>query len=187
MFVNYFHYIYTSLNPQYPHIMKILKFESLILLLLVIFTSCSKDDSLATAAADYSINLNLAHETDWEMADAILVLINEHRVSVGLSTIERDQQQASAHAVKHTNYMIEMNQINHDNFSERSEALRQNGAIRVGENVAYGYSSALDVVFAWLQSPSHKLVIEGNFTHSGFGVIAKENGTYFFTQLFYSK
>ena len=48
--------------------MKILKFESLILLLLLIFTSCSKDDSLAVEPADYSINLNLAHETDWEMA-----------------------------------------------------------------------------------------------------------------------
>mgnify|MGYP000438985442 CR=1 FL=1 len=43
------------MNSKY----KILKFESLILLLLVIFTSCSKDDSLATEAADYSINLNM--------------------------------------------------------------------------------------------------------------------------------
>ena len=167
--------------------MKTFKISLLAIVLLLMTASCSKDDSLATEEADYSINLNLAHETDWEMADAILRLINEHRVSVGLATIERDQQHASAHAVKHTNYMIEMNRINHDNFGIRSEALKQNGAIRVGENVANGYTTAEDVVFAWLNSPSHKDVIEGNFTHSGFGVIPNENGTYFFTQLFYSK
>lgn len=155
--------------------------------LLLLVTSCSKDDSVAIEAADYSINLNLAQETDWEMADEILRLVNDHRASIGLSSIERDQQYASAHAVKHTQYMIEMNRINHDNFGQRSEALKQKGAIRVGENVANGYDTAEAVVYAWLHSPSHKDIIEGNYTHSGFGVIQNENGSYFFTQLFYSK
>ena len=167
--------------------MKTFKTSLLAIVLLFMVTSCSKDDSIAIDEADYSINLNLAHETNWELADEILVLINEHRTSLGLSSIERDQQYASAYAVKHTNYMIGMNRINHDNFGERSEALKQKGAIRVGENVANGYATAEDVVFAWLHSPTHKHVIEGNYTHSGFGVIPNENGTYFFTQLFYSK
>ncbi len=167
--------------------MKNLRTSLLAMTLLLLVTSCSKDDSVISEAADYSINLNLAQETDWEMADEILRLVNDHRASIGLSAIERDQQHASAHAVKHTKYMIDMNRINHDNFGERSEALKQNGAIRVGENVANGYSSAEDVVYAWLHSPSHKDIIEGNYTHSGFGVIQNENGSYFFTQLFYNK
>lgn len=167
--------------------MKTLKTSLLAIVLLFTVASCSKDDSIVTEEADYSINLNLAHETDWELADEILVLINEHRASVGLNSIERDQQYASAYAVQHTNYMIDMNRINHDNFGERSEALKQKGAVRVGENVANGYTNAEDVVFAWLHSPSHKDIIEGDFTHSGFGVIPNENGSYFFTQLFYSK
>ena len=149
-------------------------------------SSCTKDDSIVEEA-NYSIDLNLAQETDWLLADDILVLINEHRTSLGLSTIKRDQQYASAYAVDHTKYMIENNRVNHDNFGVRSAALKNNGAKRVGENVAYGYGSAEDVVYAWLHSPAHKDIIEGNYTHSGFGVIPNENGTYFFTQLFYSK
>ena len=154
---------------------------------MFLFTSCSKDDIETTEEANYSIDLNLAQETDWEVADEILVLINDYRVSVGLSTIQSDRQYASAYAVDHTDYMIDANKISHDNFNIRSAALKDKGAENVGENVAYGYSNAEDVVNAWLNSPSHKAIIEGDYTHSGFGVIPNENGTYYFTQLFYSK
>ncbi len=154
---------------------------------LFLFTSCSKDSVETTEEANYSIDLNLAQETDWQLADDILDLVNEHRVSLGLSTIKRDQQYASAYAVEHTKYMIDMDRINHDNFGIRSAALKDRGASSVGENVAFGYTSAEDVVIAWLNSPSHKDIIEGSYTHSGFGVIPNENGTFYFTQLFYSK
>ncbi len=167
--------------------MKTIRTSLLAMAFLFIVTSCSKDDGDTIEAANYSIDLNLAQETDWLIADDILVLINKHRVSIGLSKIERDQQYASAYAVAHTKYMIEMDRINHDNFSIRSAALKDRGAKIVGENVAYGYATAEAVVHAWLSSPSHKNIIEGNYTHSGFGVVPNSNGTYFFTQLFYSK
>lgn len=154
---------------------------------MFLITSCSKDEIETTQEANYSIDLNLAQETDWEIANQILVLINEHRTSVGLTTIQSDQQYASAYAVDHTKYMIEVNGINHDYFNIRSQALKDKGAQRVGENVANGYSSAEAVVNAWLNSPTHLAIIEGNYSHSGFGVIPNENGTYYFTQLFYSK
>lgn len=157
------------------------------MMLMFVVTSCSKDDSIATEEANYSIDLNLAQETDWKMADDILVLINEYRASIGLSSIQRDQQYASAYAVEHTKYMIDIDGVNHDDFAIRSAALKDRGAIRVGENVAYGYTSAESVVYAWLNSPTHKEIIEGNYTHSGFGVIPDSNGTFYFTQLFYSK
>ncbi len=157
------------------------------MVLMFMVASCSKDDSAALEEANYSIDLNLAQETDWLLADDILILINEHRASIGLSAIKRDQQYASAYAVDHTKYMIENKRVNHDNFGIRSAALKNNGAKRVGENVAYGYETAQDVVYAWLHSPAHKDIIEGDYTHSGFGVIPNENGTYFYTQLFYSK
>ena len=126
-----------------------------------------KTTGLANDETNYTIDLNLAQETDWLLADDILVLINEHRTSLGLSTIKRDQQYASAYAVDHTKYMIENNRVNHDNFGVRSAALKDNGAKRVGENVAYGYETAEDVVYAWLHSPTHKDIIEGDYTHSG--------------------
>ncbi len=153
--------------------------------LMCLLSSCSKDESVAIEEANYSINLNLALETDWKIADEILVLVNEHRVSVGLSEIIRDQQYASAYAVDHTLYMIDIDKINHDNFAYRSNALKERGAESVGENVAYGYTSAEEVVHAWLNSPSHKNIIEEPYKHSGFGIIKNEKGRYFFTQLFY--
>jgi uncharacterized protein YkwD len=165
--------------------MKILKLNLLCVLLLLTITSCQKDESFTEDEANYSIDLNLANETDWQMADEILVLVNEHRATINLPAILRDQQYASAYAVEHTLYMIENAQINHDNFNIRTEALKQKGAVKVGENVAYGYSSAEDVVSAWLNSPTHKRAIEGNYSHSGFGVIKGVNGGYYFTQLFY--
>lgn len=165
--------------------MKILKLNLLCLLLLLTITSCQKDESFTENEANYSIDLNLAYETDWEMADEILFLVNEYRASINLPAIQKDQQYASAYAVEHTLYMIENSQINHDNFNIRTEALKQKGAVKVGENVAFGYSSAEAVVTAWLRSPSHKRTIEGNYSHSGFGVIKGSNGGYYFTHLFY--
>ena len=62
--------------------MKLFKTSLLAIVLLFTVASCSKDDSIILDEADYTINLNLAHETNWELADEILVLVNEHRSSL---------------------------------------------------------------------------------------------------------
>jgi uncharacterized protein YkwD len=167
--------------------MNLIKTSLLAMVLFTTVVSCSKDESVVVEEANYSIDLNLAQETDWEMADAILDLVNQHRVSQGLTEIKRDQTYASAYAVEHTQYMIDKAKISHDNFVVRSEALKGRGALIVGENVAYGYKTAEDVVHAWLNSPGHKKVIEGLYTHSGFGIVPNDRGDYYFTQLFYRK
>jgi len=167
--------------------MKLLKTSLLAMALLCLVTSCSKEDSSTTEEINYSIDLNLAQETDWEMADAVLNLVNEHRVSIGLSEVRKDQQHASAYAVDHTKHMIEVNKISHDNFSFRNNGMKNRGADLVGENVAYGYQTAEQLVNAWLNSPSHRNIIEGPFSHSGFGIIQNDQGHYYYTQLFYRK
>jgi len=156
----------------------------------ITFTSCSKDDSLNTdnsVETNYTIDLSLTQQNDWEMTNEILALVNAHRVSVGLTTLALDKQYASAYAVEHTQYMMDLEKINHDRFSERSEALKSRGAKRVGENVAFGYSTAETVVNAWLNSPDHKRAIEGEYTHSGFGVVKSPDNKFYFTQIFYKK
>jgi uncharacterized protein YkwD len=155
--------------------------------LMCLVTSCQKDEDVVSEETNYTIDLNLAMETDWRMADEILVLVNEHRATKNLAPIERDRQHASAFAVDHTFYMIDKKQINHDNFGIRSAALKDRGAEVVGENVAFGYDTAEGVVNAWLNSDSHRSIIEGSYTHSGFGVLTDENGRYYFTQLFYRR
>ncbi|QIE60010.1 CAP domain-containing protein [Rasiella rasia] len=160
-----------------------------LLAMVVLFTmaSCSKDEAPVIEEVNYTIDLNLANETDWAMANEILELVNDHRISKGLTTIKRDQSYASAYAVDHTQYMIEKDKISHDNFGIRSNALKEQGAKIVAENVAYGYSTAADVVNAWLNSAGHRKTIEGHYTHSGFGIIKNSEGAYYFTQLFYKK
>jgi uncharacterized protein YkwD len=54
-----------------------------------------------------------------------------------------------------------------------------------GENIAYGYSTAADVVNAWINSPEHRAnILDGTFTETGVSVQAAANGTLFFTQDF---
>lgn len=159
----------------------------MVLSMLVFFTSCSKDEIEQNEAVTYEIDLSIVQKNDTKMSEEIMVLVNSHRASIGLTPLIMDQAYASAYAVDHTDYMISLSQINHDNFHIRSEALKSRGAVRVGENVAYGYDNAESVVNGWLNSPSHREIIEGNFTHSGFGVFQNDQGRYFFTQLFYLK
>lgn len=158
------------------------------ILICLVITSCSKEDSDEVEVAKYDINLALAQKNDRQMSSEILSLINDHRVSLGLSILEIDNQYASAFAVKHTEYMIEKEQISHDNFGYRSEGIKyHDGAEVVGENVAYGYDTAEKVFEAWLKSPGHKAIIEGIYTHTGFGVMKCDKGRSYYTQLFYKK
>ena len=167
--------------------MKPIKLSLLAIVFLLSFVSCSEEDMATEIIEDYTIDLNLAKETNWEMAEEITYYINQHRGSIGLNPIEVDQQHGSAYAVEHTKYMIAVENMNHDNFYYRQLALIYQGAERVGENVAFGYQDGQSVVRAWLNSPTHKRNIEGDYTHSGFGIMPNANGTYYFTQLFYKK
>jgi uncharacterized protein YkwD len=156
-----------------------------VLSMLVLFASCSKDELDQNNTANYEIDLTIVQKNDSEMTNQIFQLVNDHRLSIGLSPLVLDEAYGSAYAVDHTDYMIGVSQINHDNFHIRSGALQNRGAQRVGENVATGYNDAETLVFAWLNSPGHREVIEGNFTHTGFGVFQNNNNRYFFTQIFY--
>ena len=159
----------------------------LAMVLIMTATSCSKDEPAVVEEVNYTIDLNLAMETDWQVADEILSLVNDHRESIGLEPLRRDQGYASAYAVDHTKYMIDQGKISHDNIEFRRAALKNQGAQIVTENVAYGYKTAAEVVNAWLNSPGHRKAIEGYYTHSGFGVMKDERGIYYFTHIFYRK
>jgi len=57
-----------------------------------------------------------------------------------------------------------------------------------GENIAFGYTSAVDVVRAWLDSPTHRRnIFNPHFTETGVSVRADHSGTLFFTQTFATK
>lgn len=114
----------------------------------------------------------------------ILELINNYRIEMDLAPLNNLSIIKSV-AFTHTDYMVSINQVSHDNFFQRKTSLEQNAsAIKVSENVAYAYSSAHSVVKGWLNSPSHKATIEGDFTD--FDISAEKNaeGKWYFTNIF---
>ena len=117
----------------------------------------------------------------------ILELINNHRIAIGLNSLNNINIIKSV-AFTHTDYMVEINQVNHDNFYQRKNSLIQKaGAEKVSENVAYGYSTAQAVVNAWLNSDSHRANLEGDYTD--FEISAEQNseGRWYYTNIFIKK
>lgn len=164
--------------------MKTLKLLSLMTFMALLSFSCSKEEMpsdtidaaiLAEAPAPKAIEIE------------ILELINEHRIGMGLNALHSLNIIKSV-ALTHTDYMVEVNEVNHNNFYQRKNSLIQNaGAITVSENVAYGYSSAQAVVNAWINSDSHRANIEGNYTD--FDISAEQNteGRWYYTNMFIKK
>ncbi|RXJ51356.1 CAP domain-containing protein [Gelidibacter gilvus] len=114
----------------------------------------------------------------------ILELINSYRIGLDLAPLNNLSIIKSV-AFTHTDYMVSVNQVSHNNFFQRKSSLVQNAsATKVSENVAYAYSSAESVVSAWLDSPSHKATIEGDFTDFDISAEKNSEGKWYFTNIF---
>ena len=160
-----------------------LPLKLLVIACALFITSCSSNEvELVENNTEFTANL-----TEKTIEAEILTKVNDYRVSNGfspLSKLEAIKTQTSSH----TNYMIEQSKVSHDNFYKRKEYLvNKAAAVGVGENVAYGYSSATSVVYAWIKSDGHKKNIEGDYTH--FEVTAEKdaNGKWYFTNIFVKK
>ncbi len=158
---------------------KLLPFLAIVALLGL--TSCSTD----TAAEDKINSIEVPVAPQAKLIEIeIMELINAYRITEGLSTLN-EHNTVKAVASTHTDYMVEVANVSHDNFFQRKQSLQANAAANiVSENVAYGFNSAESVVNAWLNSPTHKENIEGDFTD--FDVSAEQNneGKWYFTNIF---
>ncbi len=145
------------------------------------FTSCSTD----SAAEDQinSIEVPVAPQAK-QIEIEIMELINAYRINQGLNPLN-EHSTVKAVAYTHTDYMVEVNNVSHDNFFQRKQSLQINAnANIVSENVAYGFSSAESVVNAWLNSPSHRENIEGDFTDFDISAEKNNEGKWYFTNIF---
>lgn len=149
-------------------------------------TSCSSDsDSVNSNTPIADATAKNYNHSSFELE--LLDLINEYRVNNGLNALTIIEH-ISHVCAGHDDYMIEINEVNHDNFNERTLNMQQVlGAVRVGENVAYGFSTPQAVLNAWIESDSHRANLEGNYTH--FGIAVKDNleGRKYYTNLFIKK
>jgi len=157
-----------------------------LLLFGFVFISCSQESNDLEFEQTNKIEVTEINYSEFE--SKILDLINNHRTSIGLSTLSKSNIVSSV-AEDHTNYMIENGKVNHDNFQNRVRALKeQEKAISVGENIAFGYRSAEGVVNGWLNSEGHKEIIEtSDYTHFGISTKSDSDGKNYFTNIFIKK
>ncbi|TXE19565.1 CAP domain-containing protein [Psychroserpens burtonensis] len=157
------------------------KFIPIMVLIAMLSFSCSSEDFPSETIDSMSLPVPPAAKN---IEIEILELINAHRINVGLEALN-NHETIKAVAYTHTGYMVEVNNVSHDNFYQRKNSLMDNtNASKVSENVAYAYSSAQSVVNAWLNSEGHKHNIEGDYTD--FDISAEQNaeGKWYFTNIF---
>lgn len=144
-------------------------------------TSCSTDSLDEEEILNTEIgNAPLAKPLEIEA----LELINTHRINQGLNALSNNNT-VKAVAFTHSDYMRESSDVSHHNFFARKQSLQQNeNAQIVSENVAYGFTSAESLVNAWINSPSHRSNIEGDYTHFDISAEQDEEGDWYYTNIF---
>lgn len=146
-------------------------------LFVLLAGSCSKESIENT-------NIPVA-ENAVEIEGELLEIVNNHRNLLGYSTLQFSNV-AYVYANLHTDYMIMQGSLSHDNFSARASNISSEAnAEEVAENVAKGYTTALQAFDSWMASANHRKTMEGNYTHSAISVKTDSAGNYYFTQLFY--
>ena len=154
--------------------------------LVIVFTmvSCSSDETEGTSADKRIVTTYNYNDTELKL----VTLINNYRQSQGLNTLEVINH-ISYKSEEHNIYMIDNEVVNHDYFQQRSDNLIQVlGAEKVGENIAYNYQTAESAFSAWLNSPSHKANMEGDYTHFGISVTTDtQTGRKYYTNMFIKK
>ncbi len=144
----------------------------LLFVLTLLMATCKKDDD---SPSNYD--------------DLLVGEVNNYRATIGLDPLE-NHEELWKHAHDHSVYMAENEtNANHDGILERYEAIRAyfGGGI-VAESVARGTGgNAKDVVQEWIANISHKTNIEGDYTMTGISAVKSDNGSWYFTQIFFKQ
>ena len=102
--------------------MKLPTMLPLLALMALLTFSCSTDS--IDESIEEAIEYNYVPDTKIIEIE-ILELINDHRISLGLNGLT-DMSTIKAVAFGHTDYMIEVDNVSHDNFYQRKTSLEQN-------------------------------------------------------------
>lgn len=148
-------------------------------------TSCSKDSVEEMDSANLTTQPAPVKYTLIELE--VLELINAYRTDKDLPELQY-LDEGSVQAASHNQHMIENEEVCHDFFGNRYEALVKSvRAQTVSENVAFGYRTADAVVNAWIKSDGHRKNMEGEHTHFGISVKKGKDGNLYFTNIFVKK
>lgn len=120
-----------------------------------------------------------------ELEIKIFTLVNNYRLSTGRTALVWNDAMADeerAHSQAIANGQVP---VGHQGFEDRIVRIRKIIPWSlIGENVASA-GSAQGAVDAWLKSPDHQAIIEGDFDFTGVGVAKDPDGPlYYFSQMF---
>jgi uncharacterized protein YkwD len=116
----------------------------------------------------------------------VLSLTNQFRKSEGLPVLIM-KQQLNALAQKHSADMARGRVgFGHAGFGKReAKAQREiKGLHSFAENVAYGATSAKEVVTLWKNSPGHRRNMLGPYKYIGIGTAKDSKGQIYYTEVF---
>jgi uncharacterized protein YkwD len=146
-------------------------------------TSCSSDSESVSNTSNETVKSYTHSNLELELLDEV----NTYRVSIGLNPLEIIEH-ISYKSSEHNDYMLSTQSVTHEGFDQRKSNLQAVlGAYRVGENVAFAYSTAQATVTAWINSASHKANLEGDYTHFGASIKTDDQGRKYYTNMFIKK
>ncbi|MFD2518951.1 CAP domain-containing protein [Salinimicrobium flavum] len=148
-------------------------------------TSCSKENIEEMDSANLTTKMAPVNYSSIELD--VLDLVNAYRVQQDLTEL-LSLDEGSRQAATHNQHMIQNNEVCHDDFGSRYEALvKAENAKAVSENVGFGFRTAEAVVNAWIKSDGHRENMIGNHTHFGISVKEGKDGKLYFTNIFVRK
>ncbi len=131
------------------------------------------------------------------VASSIVTLVNQQRAAMGLAALgvspilnyaaklhsdqmaQQSNVQGLVEAMSHTLYGVAL-----PTMSSR-DAYAGYEYTAIGENIAFGYTGATDVMAAWMNSSGHRAnILDANYTEIGVSVKANPDGILYFTQEF---
>ncbi len=120
------------------------------------------------------------------LTNQVVQLVNQTRASNGRVSLANNANLALA-AQRHTSAMAKKQDLSHGTQAEMVQRIRDAGftGSPVGENIAWGQTSAQAVMTDWMNSTGHRNnILDTRYRFIGVGCVIDRNGRYWWTQNF---
>ncbi len=116
--------------------------------------------------------------------------VNTYRQSLGLNRLNA-LKALNLIARQHSQDMADGKvSFSHTGFNKRVQRIVKGYRLtsyKAAENLfmtGYQTSISADALKGWINSPGHKVNLEGNFNYTGIGVVQADDGTWYITQIY---
>lgn len=120
-----------------------------------------------------------------DIARQVLDLVNEERCKAGVAPLRFSAELQSAAAIRAEELTRKYSHTRPD--GTKFSTVLPDGKYTLGENIAYGSSTAAKVVELWMNSPGHRAnILRSDYTELGVGYMYNENSgqRHYWVQLF---